>query len=101
MMAKRVRVAFLSCLSTCQPSKSSCLHADRDAGGDYDPRHPGGAGRAGVKNLGKSNAALSASRQMLDAVGRARQLAIANHTTVYMVFVPANFWTGMNMNIRH
>jgi prepilin-type N-terminal cleavage/methylation domain-containing protein len=47
-----------------------------------------------LKNLGKSNAALSASRQMLDAVGRARQLAIANHTTVYMVFVPANFWTN-------
>jgi prepilin-type N-terminal cleavage/methylation domain-containing protein len=45
-----------------------------------------------LKNLGKSNAALSASRQMLDAVGRARQLAIANHTTVYMVFVPTNFW---------
>ena len=45
-----------------------------------------------LKNLGKSNAALGASRQMLDAVGRARQLAIANHTTVYMVFVPTNFW---------
>jgi hypothetical protein len=29
---------------------------------------------------------------MLAAVGRARQLAIANHTTVYMVFVPTNFW---------
>ena len=46
-----------------------------------------------LKNLGKSNAALGASRQMLDAVGRARQLAIANRTTVYMVFVPTNFWT--------
>ena len=45
-----------------------------------------------LKNLGKSNAAISASRQMLDAVGRARQLAIADHTTVYMVFVPTNFW---------
>lgn len=47
-----------------------------------------------LKNLGKSNATISASRQMLDAVGRARQLAIANHTTVYMVFVPTNFWMG-------
>jgi hypothetical protein len=29
---------------------------------------------------------------LLDGVGRARQLAIANRTTVYMVFVPTNFW---------
>jgi type II secretory pathway pseudopilin PulG len=45
-----------------------------------------------LKNLGKSNAAASASRQLLDAVGHARQLAIANRTTVYLVFVPTNFW---------
>jgi prepilin-type N-terminal cleavage/methylation domain-containing protein len=45
-----------------------------------------------LKNLGKSNAATSASRQLLQAVGRARQLAIADHTTVYMIFVPTNFW---------
>ncbi len=45
-----------------------------------------------LKNLGKSNASISASRQMLDGVGRARQLAIAKHTTVYMSFVPTNFW---------
>jgi prepilin-type N-terminal cleavage/methylation domain-containing protein len=51
-----------------------------------------------LKNLGKSNSAISASRQLLQAVGRARQLAIANHTTVFMVFVPANFWnSGTNM----
>jgi type II secretory pathway pseudopilin PulG len=50
-----------------------------------------------LKNLGKSNAALSASRQLLDGVGRARQLAIANRTTVYMVFVPTNFWGGMSV----
>ena len=49
-----------------------------------------------LKNLGKSNAAMSASRQLLDGVGHARQLAIANHTTVYMVFVPTNFWVGMS-----
>jgi prepilin-type N-terminal cleavage/methylation domain-containing protein len=47
-----------------------------------------------LKNLGKSNAAISASRQLLDGVGRARQLAIANRTTVYMVFVPTNFWNN-------
>jgi len=45
-----------------------------------------------IKNLGKSNVATSASRQLLDGVGRARQLAIADHTTVYMIFVPTNFW---------
>ena len=48
-----------------------------------------------LKNLGKSNAAISASRQLLQAVGRARQLAIANRTTVYMIFVPTNFWTAL------
>src|SRR5271170_2076571 len=46
-----------------------------------------------LKNLGKSNTNVSAARQLLDDVGRARQLAIANRTTVYMVFLPTNFWT--------
>ena len=46
-----------------------------------------------LKNLGKSNVAVSAARQLLDDVGRARQLAITHRTTVYMVFVPTNFWT--------
>ena len=46
-----------------------------------------------LKNLGKSDATVSASRQLLDDVGRARQMAMAQRTTVYMVFVPANFWT--------
>jgi prepilin-type N-terminal cleavage/methylation domain-containing protein len=45
-----------------------------------------------LKNLGKSQANVSAARQLLDDVGRARQLAMANRTTVYMVFVPTNFW---------
>ena len=45
-----------------------------------------------LKNLGKSNQSVSAARQLLDGVGRARQLAIANRTTVYMVFIPTNFW---------
>jgi prepilin-type N-terminal cleavage/methylation domain-containing protein len=49
-----------------------------------------------LKNLGKSNASIGASRQLLDGIGRARQLAIANHTTVFMVFVPANFWTTVS-----
>ena len=45
-----------------------------------------------IKNLGKSNVNVSAARQLLDDVGRARQLAMANRTTVYMVFIPTNFW---------
>ncbi len=44
-----------------------------------------------LKNLGKSNLQVSASRQLLDDIGRARQLAISQRTTVYMVFVPTNF----------
>ena len=49
-----------------------------------------------LKNLGKSDANISAARQLLDDVGRARQFAIANHTTVYMVFVTTNFWLPPN-----
>ena len=45
-----------------------------------------------IKNFGKSDINISASRQMLDGVARARQLAISQRTTVYMVFVPTNFW---------
>jgi prepilin-type N-terminal cleavage/methylation domain-containing protein len=45
-----------------------------------------------LKNLGKSNANLGASRQLLDDLGRARQLAIANHAAVYMIFVQTNFF---------
>jgi prepilin-type N-terminal cleavage/methylation domain-containing protein len=45
-----------------------------------------------LKNFGKSDVTVSASRQLLDDVGRARQLAMSQRTTVYMVFVPTNFW---------
>jgi prepilin-type N-terminal cleavage/methylation domain-containing protein len=52
-----------------------------------------------LKNMGKSNIQISASRQLLDDLGRARQLAISQHTTVYMIFVPENFWIQSgNMN---
>src|SRR5208283_1034836 len=37
-------------------------------------------------------------RQLLDDVGRARQLAISQHTTVYMVFVKTNFWLAPVFN---
>lgn len=45
-----------------------------------------------LKNFGKSSGNLAASRQLLDGVARARQLAISQDTTVYMIFVPTNFW---------
>ena len=47
-----------------------------------------------LKNFGKSDATLGASRQLLDGVARARQLAISQRTTVYMVFLPTNFWNN-------
>lgn len=43
----------------------------------------------------KPNAKAAATRELLDAVGRARQLAISQRTTVYMVFVPINFFSGL------
>jgi len=45
-----------------------------------------------LKNFGKGNISVSASRQLLDDIGRARQLAMSQRTTVYMVFIPTNFW---------
>ena len=45
-----------------------------------------------IKNLGKSNILTSSSRQLLDDIGRARQLAVTHRTTVYMVFLGTNFW---------
>ena len=45
-----------------------------------------------LKNLGKANVQTSASRQLLDDFGRGRQLAINDHTTVFMVFLSTNFW---------
>jgi len=41
----------------------------------------------------KPNAKVAATRQLLDAVSRARQLAISQRTTVYMVFLRTSFWT--------
>src|ERR1017187_2563017 len=51
-----------------------------------------GVARPVLKNFAKSDATLGASRQLLDGVARARQLAISQRTTVYMVFMPTNFW---------
>jgi hypothetical protein len=49
-----------------------------------------------LKNFAKSDATLGASRQLLDGVARARQLAISQRTTVYMVFMPTNFWNNIS-----
>ena len=51
-----------------------------------------------LKNLGKSNVTVSAARQMLDEVARARQLALSQHTTVYMIFVDTNFFNNLPAN---
>jgi prepilin-type N-terminal cleavage/methylation domain-containing protein len=51
------------------------------------------------KTIGRSSTTVSASRQLLDDVGRARQLAMSQRTTVYMVFVPTNFWNGPSGNL--
>ncbi len=45
-----------------------------------------------LRNFRKGDATLAATQQMLDAVARARQLAISQRTTIYMVFVPTNYW---------
>jgi len=48
-----------------------------------------------IKNIGAGNTTAGSARQLLDDVGRARQLAISQRVTVYMVFVPTNFWGGL------
>lgn len=45
-----------------------------------------------LRHFTRPDVAVAASRQMLDDVARARQLAISQRSTVYMVFVPTNFW---------
>src|ERR1035437_5880610 len=44
----------------------------------------------------KPNAKVAATRQLLDAVGRARQLALSQRTIVYMVFLSTNFWATVS-----
>ena len=48
-------------------------------------------GLPAIRGMTKSNVAISANRQLLDDIGyRARSEAIGDHTTVYMVFIPAH-----------
>src|SRR6267154_3231451 len=41
-----------------------------------------------IRGMTKSNAMIAANRQLLDDIAYARQRAIADHTDVYMVFIP-------------
>src|ERR1700739_94744 len=45
-------------------------------------------GLPAIRGMTKSNAMVAADRQLLDDIAYARRLAIANHTSIYMVFVP-------------
>lgn len=45
-------------------------------------------GLPAIKGMSRSHATISSTRQLLDDLSYARQRAIADHTTVYMVFVP-------------
>ena len=54
-----------------------------------------------IKNISHADATVSASRQLLDDVARARQLAISQRTTVYMVFVPTNFWVNLPNTVQN
>jgi prepilin-type N-terminal cleavage/methylation domain-containing protein len=46
-----------------------------------------------LKNFSKPDVTIAATRQLLDDMARARQLAISQRTTVYVVFVSTNFWS--------
>jgi prepilin-type N-terminal cleavage/methylation domain-containing protein len=48
--------------------------------------------------ISRGNVTVAAQRQLLDDFARARQLAISRRSTVYMVFIPTNFW-GQPVNI--
>jgi prepilin-type N-terminal cleavage/methylation domain-containing protein len=53
-------------------------------------------GLPAIKGMTKSNAIAGANRQLLDDISLARQLAIGNHTIVYMVFIPPDIATPAN-----
>ena len=49
-----------------------------------------------IVNLRATDALAASTRQLLDDVARARQYAISQRTTVYMVFCPSDFWSDPN-----
>lgn len=46
-----------------------------------------------VHGFGQANSMSAATRQLLDDVALARQRAMVNRSSVYMVFLPPEFWT--------
>ncbi len=48
-----------------------------------------------LKTMRGSDSTLATTRQLLDDCTRARQYAISQRTTVFMVFCPANFWNDL------
>ena len=48
------------------------------------------AGLPAIRGMNKSNAMIASNRQLQDDISYARQRAIADHTSVYIVFVPTN-----------
>ncbi len=53
-----------------------------------------------LKHFAKPDVTVAATRQMLDDCARARQLAISQRSTVYMVFIPTNFWGKAPANLN-
>ena len=51
-----------------------------------------------LKNFGRADAMAAATAQMVGDIAHARQLAITQRTTVYMVFLPTNFWNSPYYN---
>jgi len=49
-----------------------------------------------VAGFGQANSMSTATRQLLDDVALARQRAMVNRSTVYMVFLPPMFWTNQS-----
>jgi type II secretory pathway pseudopilin PulG len=46
-----------------------------------------------IRGFNKPALMTAATRQLMDDLARARQLAISQRTTVYMIFTPTNFWS--------
>jgi len=54
-----------------------------------------------LKNFGRADAMTAATAQMVGDIARARQLAMSERTTVYMIFVPTNFWQGLLSTVQN
>jgi prepilin-type N-terminal cleavage/methylation domain-containing protein len=62
-------------------------------------------GLPAMRGMTGSNAIIAANRQFLDDLAYARQRAIGDHTTVFIVFVPTNVaqisLTGLDLKLQH